>query len=192
MDTSDSPPVIPCLLSSEAKLKLRRYIFHGVENFVNRAMDHSWLKQVFGPTFDDIDVGISTEGLTSEKAPMLRPDEYATFIRITEKFSRPGFVEPAPAPRVLTLGVVLSLTGVDSHPADCRLWEACPAKWVGGDGSRPLNILNDEMEMGKILNELMTGFGLACSKQLLDVPPPTPSTLTPVSESTCEILETDD
>ena len=182
-DQTGSTPVIPCLLSNEAKLKLRQYIFHGTENFANRALDHNWLKEVFGPTFDDIEIGISTEGYTCEKAPMLRPNEYATFIRITEKFTPgPEFLEPVKTPpRMLTLGIVLSLTGVASHPADCRLWESCPAKWVGGNGEKPLAILNDEMEMGKILNEVMTGFGLACCKQLVDLPPSTPK-LTPVPE----------
>jgi len=188
MDTGETKtaPVIPCLLSEEAKLKLRRYIFHGTESFANRAMDHTWLKDTFGPTFDDIEIGISTEGFTCEKAPMLRPNEYATFIRMTERFtSQSTFVgTPNFTPRSLTLGIVLSLTGHPSHPADCRLWESCPTKWVGGNGEKPLAILNDEMEMGKVLNEFMTGFAYACSKPLeeLAAPPTTPPKLTPLPE----------
>jgi len=167
-ESTGPTPVIPCLLSTEAVGKLRRYIFNGTEAFANRAMDHAWLNDTFGPTFHDIEIGISTEGYTCEKAPMLRPHEYATFIRITEKFAaRPTCMEPSiEIPRVLTLGLVLSLTGHPSYPAQCRLWESCATKWVGGNGEKPLAILNDEMEMGKILNELMTGFGLACSKPL--------------------------
>jgi len=162
--SSQTPAVIPCLLSERAIVKIRQYIFHGTEGFADRAMDHNWLKETFGPTFQDIEIGISKEGYTCEKAPMLRPDEYATFVRITEKGCEPR------APRILTLGVVLSLTGQPSYPAQCRLWDECPRMWVGGDNTVPLAILNDEMEMGKVLNEVMTAFCYACVKPLKELP----------------------
>ena len=59
---SQPSPVIPCLLSDAAILKLRQYIFRGTESFADRAEDHKWLGEIFGPTFKDIEIGISKEG----------------------------------------------------------------------------------------------------------------------------------
>jgi hypothetical protein len=169
MEESDSKSYtgIPCLLSKEAKLKIRRYIFHGTESFANRATDHKWLRSVFGPSFDDVEIAISADGFTCERAPMIRPDEYATFVRITEKWSKDAaFVIENTSPRSLTIGLVLSLTGNSSRPAVFRMWDECPIKWVGGSGDKPLAALNDPSELDKIIHELKSGFSLACSKPL--------------------------
>lgn len=169
MEESDSKSYtgIECLLSKEARLKIRRYIFHGTESFANRATDHTWLRSVFGPTFDDIEIAISADGFTCERAPMILPNEYATFVRITEKWSKDStFVIENTSPRSLTIGLILSLTGNTSRPAAFRMWDECPIKWVGGSGDKPLAALNDPSELDKILHELRSGFMLACSKPL--------------------------
>ncbi len=169
MEESDSKSYtgITCLLSKEARLKIRRYIFHGTESFANRATDHTWLRSVFGPSFDDIEIAISAEGFTCERAPMILPNEYATFVRITEKWSKDAtFVVENTSPRSLTIGLVLSLTGNPSRPAAFRMWDECPIKWIGGSGDKPLAALNDPSELDKIIHELKSGFTLACSKPL--------------------------
>lgn len=169
MEDSDSKSYtgIECLLSNEAKLKIRRYIFHGTEAFANRATDHAWLRRVFGPTFEDVEIAISADGFTCERAPMILPHEYATFVRITEKWSKDSkFVIENTSPRSLTIGLVLSLTGIPSRPASFRMWDECPIKWIGGGGTQPLAALNDPSELDKILYELKFGFSMACSKSL--------------------------
>lgn len=149
---------------------LRQYIFYGTRAFANRAMDHTWLKDKFGPTFEDIEIAISSEGYTCEKAPMLRPDEYATFIRIKETWTETAqWVKENTAPRVLTVGLVFSLTGYPHCPAVCRLWNECPRQWVGGNGDKPLAILNDETEMAKIISEMLAGYNSACAKPLSEL-----------------------
>jgi hypothetical protein len=161
---------IECLLSNEARLKLRRYIFHGTESFANRATDHTWLHKVFGPSFEDIEIAISAEGFTCERAPMIQPNEYATFVRITEKWlANSNVVVENTTPRSLTIGLVLSLTGNSSRPASFRMWDECPIRWVGGNGEKPLAVLNDPVELDKIIHELKSGFITACSKSLLQL-----------------------
>jgi hypothetical protein len=167
MDTRQAP-IIPCLLSEKAVYTIRQYIFYGTKAFANRAMDHTWLKNKFGPSFEDIEIAISAEGYTCEKAPMLRPDEYATFIRIKETWSETAVSENT-TPRVLTVGLVFSLTGRPHCPAVCRLWEECPRRWVGGNGDKPLAILNDEVEMSKIISEMIAGYQFACTKPLSEL-----------------------
>lgn len=149
---------------------IRQYIFHGTRAFANRATDHSWLKEKFGPTFEDIEIAISSEGYTCEKAPMLRPNEYATFIRIKETWTETAqWVKENTSPRVLTVGLVFSLTGYPHCPAICRLWNECPRQWIGGNGDKPLAILNDETEMDKIISEMLAGYNFACSKSLSEL-----------------------
>jgi hypothetical protein len=168
MEDSDSKSYtgIECLLSKEAKLKIRRYIFHGTEAFANRATDHAWLRRVFGPTFEDVEIAISADGFTCERAPMILPNEYATFVRITEKWSKDSkFVIENTSPRSLTIGLVLSLTGNSSRPASFRMWDECPIHWIGGNASS-IEPLNDPVELDKILYELKFGFTMACCKSL--------------------------
>jgi len=172
MDSEESKSYtgIECILSSEAKLKIRRYIFHGTEAFANRATDHAWLRKVFGPSFEDVEIAISSEGFTCERAPMIRPDEYATFVRITEKWSETSNIAiENTTPRSLTIGLVLSLTGNASRPASFRMWDECPIRWIGGNGEKPLAALNDPIELDKVVHELKSGFLTACSKSLLQL-----------------------
>jgi hypothetical protein len=168
MDANQAP-VIPCLLSQKAIYTIRQYIYHGTKGFANRADDHKWLKRVFGSSFDDIEIAISSEGYTCEKAPMLLPNEYASFIRIKDKWSETApWVKRGENERTLVVGLVLSLTGRPTCPATCRLWQECPLKWTksGDEKGAAVASLNDPQRLDEIVHEILAGFNYACSKPL--------------------------
>lgn len=131
--TEGRPTDRPTALDRDLMTAMRAVLVKAVEYLVQIVHD----KMKSDPTvfnFEDIELAVSTDNLTSTNCPVLETNELAHFVRLTEKSANWTM-----KPRTLTIGVVLThVHYVDPpqgkvSPFKGRIWEASRASWVNTD-----------------------------------------------------------
>lgn len=81
-------------------------------------------------SFEDLEVGVSTDDLTSSKCEILADNEVVYFVRFTEKFKNSNDARGA---RVLTFAMVMCTTKNPTCPMGCKYWETYAPSWQGSE-----------------------------------------------------------
>jgi hypothetical protein len=82
--------------------------------------------------FDDFEIGVSTDPVTSTKTSALQDNEICLFVRLTEIFAVDRSLPANVKPRVLLLPIALSVN-LDLKPVfTVRVWEVYVPRWEGG------------------------------------------------------------
>jgi len=148
-------PANPSTLSDKDITYMRKTIIDGIQIVMNSVYK---LRPACFSSFEDLEIGISTENITSSNCEALNNDELAIFVRIMEKFKEADDKRP---PRNIMVGLVIHPPHDDASKADfeVQIWDAFQAKWGGS---------KEALERGKpnILPEiesvLIRAMDLAC------------------------------
>lgn len=166
MDTYSGPM---CELSTVVKAKFRDAMFDGIQRFINRADDHTWLANIFGSSFEDVEIAISSENITSQNIP-IKPTEMVIFVRIVERFrGRPSIVDKTSerSARSIFFPILFAMDGSTNFPMTCRLWIGSHnPEWSGHPST--LTQCNTPFALKRVSDELVTAILMACNNRPKD------------------------
>ena len=138
--------------------EIRSLVIQGLLEFLD--VTRSGLLQWF-KGFEDLEVAVNKEVLTSDNCKALLDYETALLIRMTEVF-KGGQDSSQANPRSILFGVVLMKMGSSVESFNVRLWEACRPAWRGGNPDT--QDMNTQEDIANITNELMLSMCKVCDK----------------------------
>jgi len=112
-------------LTKEAQRDLRNTLILGVQYLATTAKEKK-ASDKYWNGFHDVELGVSTNPLTSSNCENLTRDDSAYFIRVKDVM--PNL---AAEPKSILFGVVMTKT-LDTPPHFVRMWSDIPPKWESG------------------------------------------------------------
>lgn len=147
------------VVDKKTRDEIRSLVIEGLLEFldVTRSGLLRWFKG-----FEDLEVAVNKESLTSDNCKALCDYEVALLVRMTEVF-KGGHGSSSTNPRSLLFGVVLMKLGSSVESYNVRLWEACRPAWRGGNPDT--QDMNTQEDIANITNELMLSMCKVCDKK---------------------------
>ena len=158
--------------------QLRDSVVTGVRSLMPLIGKHidSWGKDPY-VGFDDFEIGVSTDPVTSTKTSALQDNEICFFVRMKEIFAMDKSLPDETKPRVLLLPIVLSFSFNLKPTYMARLWEVYTPRWEAGGSMILLSKTHPD-----IIQTVSTDLLMCINSALAEVTPPSQLQTQPVLE----------
>lgn len=154
------------VLSVETQRELRNTLVLGVQYLATTAKDGK-ANDKYYHGFHDVELGVSTNPLTSSNCENLTPDESAYFIRVKDVM--PNL---AAEPKSILFGVVMmkkteapstfTTKKLDASSQSVRMWSEIPPKWESGGDTLTEEEKNELIQ--KIAIDILLSVSRACEE----------------------------